>query len=100
MMGSEFSSRVVTVSPSLAMPAPPVGRGLKAAREFEAQLIGSLLESMEKTFATLPGDNSMPGADDYGYLGTQALAGALAERGGFGIAAVINRYFEAHESKE
>jgi Rod binding domain-containing protein len=98
-MSWDFSSTRATVSPSLTMPAAPTGPGQKAAREFEAQLIGSLLESMEKTFAALPGDSGMTGADDYSYLGTQALAGAMAERGGFGIAAMINRYFAAHEGK-
>ena len=54
---------------------------------------------MEKTFATLPSQSEMPGADDYNYLGCQALAGALAARGGFGIGAMISRYFSAHEGK-
>jgi Rod binding domain-containing protein len=98
-MSSDVSTRLAAVSPNLALPAAPVGRGLKAAREFEAQLIGPLLESMEKTFATLPGDSSVPGADNYSYLGRQALAEVLAERGGFGIAAMVNRYFQAHEGK-
>jgi Rod binding domain-containing protein len=91
-------------SARLAMPAPALGRGAKAAREFEAHLIGSLLESLEKTFAELPGESGIPGADDYNYLGTEALAGALAARGGFGIAAMITRELDrgdlaAHEGK-
>jgi Rod binding domain-containing protein len=77
------------VSPDLATPAAALGRGAKAAREFEAQLIGSLLESMEKTFAALPGQDSVTGADNYNYLATHTLAEALAARGGFGIAAMI-----------
>lgn len=86
-------------APELATPAAVPGRGAKAAREFEAYLIGSLLESLEKTFATVPGEDAMPGADDYNYMGTQALAEALAARGGFGIAAMITRHLPAHESK-
>jgi len=74
-------------------------RGANAAREFEANLIGSLLESLEKTFAALPGENTIPGADDYNYIGTQALAEGLAARGGFGIAAMISRHLAAHEGK-
>ncbi len=88
----------VTLSPMLAT-ATPSGRGAKAAREFESNLIGSLLESMEKTFATLPGESTSAGADDYNYLGTQALAQGLAERGGFGIAAMITRHLPQHEGK-
>jgi len=91
------SSSGLALSPFLATPAPPPGRGAKAAREFEANLIGSLLESMEKTFATLPGDSTVPGADDYNHMGTQALAQGLAARGGFGIAAMISRHL--HEGK-
>lgn len=87
------------LSPSLATPAPPLGRGAQAAREFEAHLIGSLLESMEKSFATLPGEESMPGADNYNYMGTQALAESLAAKGGFGIAAMIARHLPVHEGK-
>ncbi len=85
------------LSPSLATAAKLPGRGAKAAREFEASLIGSLLESMEKTFATLPGEDTLPGADNYNYLGTQALAEGIAARGGFGIAAMITRHLPAHE---
>ena len=84
------------------LPAAPIGlsRGAKAAREFEANLIGSLLESLEKTFADVPGNTDLPGADDYNYLGTQALASAIAAHGGFGIAKMILAHLpSAHEGK-
>ena len=88
-----------TIAPELATPATASGRGAKAAREFETHLIGSVLESLEKSFAAVPGESSLAGDDDYNYLGSEALAQALAARGGFGIAAIINRYLRAHESK-
>ena len=88
-----------TVPTQAATGAIALGRGAKAAREFEAQLIGSLLESLEKTFAAVPGQDATPGADDYNYMGTQALAGALADHGGFGIAAIVSRYLAGHESE-
>lgn len=91
-------SPATTLSPQLATPVSRLGRGAKAAQEFEAHLIGSMLESMEKTFATLPGED-MPGADNYNYLGSQALSEALAAKGGFGIAAMISRHLPAHEGK-
>jgi len=94
-----LSAPTAVLSPQLASPAPYAARSAKAAREFEAQLIGSLLESLEKTFAAVPGESSLPGADDYNYLGTQALAEALAARGGFGIAEMICRHLPAHEGK-
>ena len=88
-----------TINP-LALAAPTLQqRGAKAAREFEANLIGSMLESFEKTFATLPGPDNVAGADDYNYLGTRALAECLADHGGFGIAAMISKYLPAHEGK-
>ncbi len=86
-------------APELSLPATPVGRGPNAAREFEAHLIGTLLESLEKTFATVPGDPGMAGSDNYNYLGSEALAQGLSAKGGFGIAAMISRGLAAHESK-
>jgi Rod binding domain-containing protein len=71
---------------------PALGKGPKAAREFEAQLIGTVLQSLEKTFAAIPGQDAMAGEDDYNYLGTQALASAVAAGGGFGIARLITEH--------
>ena len=71
-----------------------LGKGQKAAREFEAQLIGTVLQSMEKTFASVPGQEAMAGEDNYNYMGTQALASAIVAGGGFGIARMIAQYFE------
>lgn len=88
LSSSPFSAvSAATVLPPMATPA--LGAGPKAAREFEAQLIGTVLESLEKTFAALPGQDSTAGEDDYNYLGTQALASAMAAGGGFGIAKMI-----------
>jgi hypothetical protein len=87
---SGVSSSVVSgweTLPPLA--APALGKGAKAAREFEAQLIGTVLASLEKTFATVPGEKAIAGEDDYNYLGSQALASAIAAGGGFGIAKLI-----------
>lgn len=76
------------------LPSVPVlGKGAKAARAFEAQLIGTVLQSLEKTFADLPGEAAVAGSDDYNYMGTQALATALAAGGGFGIARLITQHF-------
>jgi Rod binding domain-containing protein len=99
-MSSIPSSSGPTLSPFLATAAPKPGRGAKAAQEFEASLLASLLESMEKTFASLPGESTLAGSDDYNYLGIQALAGGLAARGGFGIAAMITRHLEPTEQAE
>jgi Rod binding domain-containing protein len=100
MTRSVSSSSTAALSAQLATPAPSLGRGKNAAREFEAHLIGSLLESLEKTFSSVPGGNTSPGADDYNHIGTEALAGALAAKGGFGIADMISKYMTAHESTD
>ena len=92
-------SSLVALPPGLATTVN-VPRGVRAAREFEASLIASLLESLEKTFASVPGDPPLAGSDDYNYLGTLALASGVAARGGFGIAALIARSLAAHAGKE
>ena len=98
-MNSISPSTASLITAGLATPSPHLDRGPKAAREFEAHLISSLLESIEKTFSALPREDKMPGADDYNYLGMQSLAEGLAARGGFGIADMIARHLPAHESK-
>jgi len=98
---SGFSSSAVATGAMLPSGAPALGKGPKAAREFEAQLIGTVLQSLEKTFAAIPGQDAMAGEDDYNYLGTQALASAVAAGGGFGIARLITEHLmdtkAAHE---
>lgn len=93
---SGFSSGVAgsgaAAAALLPQSAPAMGKGPKAAREFEAQLIGTVLQSLEKTFATVPGQDAMASEDDYNYLGTQALASAIAAGGGFGIARLISQH--------
>ena len=60
----------------------------KAARDFEAMLLTPVLDSLQKTFSGDPED-ATPGASDYRLMGTQALASAMAERGGIGIARLV-----------
>lgn len=96
---STISSSYASLNPSAVtvltpVATPALGKGPKAAREFEAQLIGTALESLEKSFATLPGQDDAPGQDDYNYLGTQALASALEAGGGFGMARMISAHLE------
>jgi Rod binding domain-containing protein len=98
-MNSLAPSPAAALSPGLAVTAAIPGKTAKAAGQFEALLLTSLLESMEKTFAAVPGEETVVGSDDYNYLGCRALAEALAARGGFGIGAVIARHLPAHEGK-
>ena len=89
MIAGEFSLSGAAMLPAAS---PSLGKGQKAAREFEAQLIGQMLGSMEKTFANLPGQGEVAGEDNYNYLGTQALASAIAAGGGLGIAKLIGQH--------
>ena len=95
---SGFSSANAAAAATLpAASTPDLRKGRKAAREFEAQLIGTVLESFEKTFATLPGQDEIAGEDNYNYMGTQAMASALAEGGGFGIGQMISAHLTARK---
>lgn len=79
---SAFSSQSApTVTPSKS-------KAEKAACDFEAILLSSLLESLQKTFAGIPEDDAS-GSSNYAVMGTQALASAIAARGGIGIAQMI-----------
>jgi len=60
----------------------------KAACDFEAVLLSSLLEKLQATFAGTREDDSS-GSGNYAAMGTQALASAMAARGGIGMARMI-----------
>jgi Rod binding domain-containing protein len=69
---------------------PGRAKAQKAASDFEAVLLGSLLDSLQKTFAGSMASEDAPfGSGDYALMGTQALASAMAARGGIGIARLI-----------
>ena len=65
----------------------------KVAQEFEGILLSSLLDEIQK--GTLdPSQSSLgAGSETLRSLGTQAVAQALAQRGGLGIAKMIVRHF-------
>src|SRR5271157_2919129 len=80
--------------PSASLPsAKAIGKSEKAARDFEAVLLTPVLDSLEKTFSGSE-DSKTPGASDYRLMGTQALAQAMAARGGIGIARLILRHMQ------
>jgi Rod binding domain-containing protein len=65
----------------------------KAAQEFEGVLLSTLLEEFQKSSLD-PSDASQgAGAETLRSLGTQAVAQALAARGGLGIARMIVHHF-------
>ena len=80
--------------PRMEAASPPLGKGEKAARDFEAILLTSLLDSLQKTFSGETEDSTL-GASDYRLMGTQAMASAIADRGGIGIARLILNHLPA-----
>ena len=71
----------------------PQARLVKAAHEFEAQLMKELLKPMTSSDG-LTGDKDASGVGSGGVLGefaTEALGRALSEQGGLGIASSIVR---------
>jgi Rod binding domain-containing protein len=84
---SRVSLEKVTLDAASASP-----RGPKAAREFEACLIASLLESLERSFVGFPGEQNRPGTEDYSQMATEALSRTMADAGGFGIASMIRKH--------
>ncbi len=77
--------------------APPSPKLAKAAREFEAILLQGWMEKMNQSFAGLEKSQD-PAHDTLSSLGTQAIAGALAARGGIGIGNMILHQLQAKSS--
>lgn len=80
-----------------------------AAHEFEASLMQEFLKPLQRDplFAPQDGSLDMDGSGDAGgsssalmSFGSEALAKALSERGGFGIATKILDHFETQNSGE
>jgi Rod binding domain-containing protein len=80
-------------APSTATPPTPQPRLVRAAHEFEAQMMKELMKPLNQ-------GNSLTGADDdadddsgssgaLGEFASEALGRALSEHGGFGIASSI-----------
>ena len=75
----------------------------RAAREFEAMLLANLLGPLERTFSGISGEERVMGSEAYQSLGMQAVATALANHGGIGIARMIVRSLmqsEGHDKTE
>lgn len=60
----------------------------KVAQEFEAILLSSWLEKLQASFTGID-DGSDPAHETLASMGTQAIASALAARGGIGVAKIL-----------
>src|SRR5271165_1955931 len=92
------------ITPSIKAPAEnpaaasrasqPSSKLKKAALEFESILLQSWLEKMNQTFVGAS-ESQDAAHDTVSSLGTQAIASALAVRGGIGIARMLLRQLES-----
>ena len=73
---------------STSSPSPKL---VRSAQQFEAALLSHWLEKMNQSFAATEPDSD-PAHDTLSGLGTEAIASAIAERGGIGIAAMILKH--------
>lgn len=71
----------------------PAARLRKSAQEFEAILLQSWLEKMNQSFVG-SSESQDAAHDTVSSLGTQAIASALAARGGIGIANMLLRQLQ------
>jgi flagellar protein FlgJ len=99
MQGTIGVGQITTAEASPAPPAPDP-RLKPAAREFEASLMKELLEPLQHD-PLFGGGNVAESADGSGNalmsFGSEALAKAISDRGGFGIANSILAHFAQHE---
>jgi flagellar protein FlgJ len=99
MLGTIGAGLVTTAEPSGARPSPDP-RLVPAAREFEASLMKELLEPLQHD-PLFDSGNDAESADGSGNalmsFGSEALAKAISDRGGFGIANSILAHFAQHE---
>jgi Rod binding domain-containing protein len=87
MVPLSLIAQAATLNPKPS-PSPKL---VKAARQFEALLLETLVGPMERSFSTLPGESNQAGSDSYKSLGVQTLSEGLTASGGVGIAAMILR---------
>ena len=76
-----------------AQAGPRIQKLTKVAQEFEGILLSSWLEEVQKGSLDPSQASLGAGSETLRSLGTQAVAQALAQRGGVGIARMIVRHF-------
>jgi Rod binding domain-containing protein len=93
-MHVQLNSVAAATAPGADCATPAQPRLVRAAHEFEAQMMKELLKPM--TNSSLTGEDEDSGADSgsggaLGQFASEALGRALSEQGGFGIANSIVR---------
>ncbi len=82
-------SPLVQTSFAEAYPSPPQPRLVKAAHEFEAQLMKELLKPLTAGDGLTGSDDDSGSTGALGDYATESLGRALSDQGGFGIASSI-----------
>ena len=82
---------------SSAKQAEPVDpKMLKAAKDFEAIFLRTLLSSLEKTTSVKGGGKLDTGQSTYGSMVVGAMADQVSQSGGIGLAEIIAKSLTAH----
>jgi peptidoglycan hydrolase FlgJ len=71
-------------------------KALKAAKDFEAIFLRTLLSSLEKTTSVNGGGKLTTGQSTYGSMVVGALADQISSTGGIGLADIVARSLGAH----
>ena len=96
-MGLSITSHPAMTGGAEAGTAQPSAKLKKAAQEFESILLANWLEKMQHSFVG-SSDSQDPAHKTLGSLGTQAVASALAARGGIGIARLLLRQLQPKDT--
>jgi Rod binding domain-containing protein len=83
---------------SEARPAEPAAdpKALKAAKDFEAIFLRTLLSSLEKTTSVSGGGKLSTGQSTYGSMIVGAMADQISGTGGIGLADIVAKSLAAH----
>jgi Rod binding domain-containing protein len=84
-------SPIPPISSAQPVSAAEIQKVAAAAHEFEAMLLETFLKPLEDSFSTLPGGDDSMGASGYRDMGTQAIASAITQAGGLGLADMMVR---------
>jgi Rod binding domain-containing protein len=72
-----------------------------AAKEFESVLLGQWLKDAESTFGSVPGsEESDAGGEQMKEFAMQHVAGDIADRGGIGIAPMVERALAKEQTSQ
>ena len=92
-----MSASSIALPVAAQAPSPPSPKLVKAAQDFEAILLSTWLDKLEESYAG--GDDATdPGHGTLAAMGTEAIASALAARGGIGIAKMLLQHLPSHEA--